>query len=159
MKDRVLLAIWIKCSEYYTWLVWDHIWNIGFLFSMWSGYTRPSSRVGFKTVKGLFRLCYEHRLRRVILCPSYHRLRCNWILAYCIINDDNGTIFFFCLGYHLREHTQEFQVSRLNRPPPKFRLLHLFVNDCNSVSEHVISLPVSALRVRLNLHSTTYREE
>ncbi|CAI2726895.1 unnamed protein product [Schistosoma spindalis] len=58
-----------------------------------------------------------------------------------------GKTWLTLTGSHLREHSQEFQISRPNCPPLKFRLLHLFVNDCNSVSEHVISLPVNTLKV------------
>ena len=115
-------------------------------------------RVGTKLVKGLSKLPYDERLKRLNLFPlSYRRTRGDLILAFRIFNYDLGVNMSYLFApsstNNLRGHSKKVLKPRSNKLKVGSRFSHRVVNDWNALPEQVVSAPsVNIFKKKLDLH-------
>ncbi|CAH8623495.1 unnamed protein product [Schistosoma bovis] len=115
-------------------------------------------RVGTKLVKGLSRLPYDERLKRLNLFPlSYRRTRGDLILAFRIFNYDLGVNMSYLFApsstNNLRGHSKKVHKPRSNKLKVGSRFSHRVVNHWNALPEQVVSAPsVNTFKEKLDLH-------
>ncbi|KAH9595221.1 hypothetical protein MS3_00009929 [Schistosoma haematobium] len=115
-------------------------------------------RVGTKLVKGLSRLPYDERLKRLNLFPlSYRRTRGDLILAFRIFNYDLGVNMSYLFApsstNNLRGHSKKVHKPRSNKLKVGSRFSHRVVNHWNALPEQVVSVPsVNTFKEKLDLH-------
>ncbi|VDP42506.1 unnamed protein product [Schistosoma curassoni] len=114
--------------------------------------------VGTKLVKGLSRLPYDERLKRLNLFPlSYRRTRGDLILAIRIFNYDYGVNMSYRFApsstNNLRGHSEKVRKPLSSKLKVGSRFSHRVVNDWNALPEQVVSAPsVNTFKEKLDLH-------